>query len=330
MRRLAGLGGVLIAIVAVVAGALWLYLQREFEAAGPLQDEVVVVVPRGAGLEAIAADLAAAGAISDARVFALGVRLFGDATALKAGEYAFAPGSSMEQVAALIASGRTVVYRLTVPEGLTSKEIVDLLQEAEALQGTIDAVPADGALLPETYHFHRGDQRSAVLERMTQSMAATLDEVWEARAEDLPLTSPQEAVILASIIEKETGVDAERALVAGVFVNRLRKGMPLQSDPTVVYGITEGKAPLGRSLTRKDLAEPTPFNTYKINGLPPGPIANPGRAALQAAVSPAETEYFYFVADGNGGHAFAKTLSEHNKNVAKWRRHLKSLRKKTD
>lgn len=327
-RRLAGLAVALVALLALGAGAAWLYLQNQFTAPGPLAEETTLVVPRGAGLSAIGEDLAAAGVISDARVFVLGVRLFADATALKAGEYAFAPGSSMAEVAALIASGRTVVHRLTVPEGLTSAEIVALLREAGPLDGEIAEIPPEGSLLPETYHFHRGDSRAALLERMRQSMAEALAELWAQRREDLPLASPQEAVILASIVEKETGVESERALVAGVFINRLRKGMPLQSDPTVAFGITEGKAALGRPLTRKDLDQPTPYNTYQIPGLPPGPIANPGRAALAAVVQPAETEYFYFVADGNGGHAFAKTLAEHNRNVAKWRKHLRSLKKK--
>jgi len=236
----------------------------------------------------------------------------------------------MKEVAELIASGVTLVHRITVPEGLASAEIVTLLMDAEALEGDISEVPPDGALLPETYHFHRGDARTEILDRMRQSMTEALAEAWEKRAENLPLKSPQEALVLAAIVEKETGVDRERALVAGVFVNRLRKGMPLQSDPTVVYGITLGAAPLGRALTRKDLAKPTPYNTYQINGLPPGPIANPGRAALEAAVNPAETEFFYFVADGNGGHAFAKTLAEHNRNVAKWRKHQRSLQPKSN
>jgi UPF0755 protein len=329
MRRLGIIAAVAVAFVAVAAGGLWVYLQQQFEAPGPLQQEAVVIVPRGAGLVAIADDLAAAGVIADPDIFALGVRLFADARALRAGEYAFAPGSSMKEAAELLASGRTVVHRLTVPEGLTSVEVVALLQAAEPLDGEIATVPPDGALLPETYHFHRGDSREAVLERMRQSMSEALAELWEQRAGNLPLQSQEEALILASIVEKETGVDSERALVAGVFVNRLHKGMPLQSDPTVVYGITEGKAPLGRSLTRQDLAEPTPYNTYQIAGLPPGPIANPGRAALAAAVNPTATEYLYFVAAGDGGHAFAKTLAEHNSNVAKWRKHLRSLQKQT-
>ncbi|WP_340117946.1 endolytic transglycosylase MltG [Pelagibius sp. 7325] len=329
MRRLGTIAVSLAVLLAVAAGALWFYLQSRYEAPGPLTAEAVVIVPRGAGLAAIADDLSAAGVISDATLFRLGVRLFGDARALQAGEYAFAPGASMKDAAALIASGQTVVHRLTIPEGLTSVEIVALLEAADPLAGAIDQIPPDGALLPETYHFHRGDSRAAVLQRMSEAMDAALSELWDKRAPNLPLNTPEEALVLASIIEKETGVDSERALVAGVFVNRLNKGMPLQSDPTVVYGITLGKAPLGRSLTRKDLASPTPYNTYQIAGLPPAPIANPGRAALEAALNPAATEYFYFVAAGDGGHAFAKTLAEHNRNVAKWRKHLRSLQKQT-
>jgi len=329
MRRLGIIAAVAVIVAAVIGGGAWIFLKQQFEAPGPLAQETVVLVPRGAGLSAIAEDLAAAGVVSDPLLFSLGVRLFGDARALQAGEYAFAAGSSMQEAAALLASGRTVVHRLTVPEGLTSVEVVELLGAAEPLTGEIPAVPPDGALLPETYHFHRGDSRESVLERMQQSMDEALAELWAKRQENLPLQSPEEALTLASIIEKETGVDSERPLVASVFVNRLRKGMPLQSDPTVVYGITEGKAPLGRSLTRSDLAAPTPYNTYQIAGLPPGPIANPGRAALQAAMNPAESKYFYFVAAGDGGHAFARTLNEHNANVAKWRKHLRSLQKQT-
>ena len=320
MRRLGIIAAIAVFSAAALAGGYWLYLKQQYEATGPLTQETVVIVPRGAGLATIAEDLAAAGVIEDAYTFRLGVRLFGDARALQAGEFAFPAGSSMRDAAALLASGRTVVHRLTVPEGLTSVEIVALLAAAEPLAGEIAAVPPDGALLPETYHFHRGDSRESVLERMRQSMDLALAELWPTRDEKLPLAGPEEAVILASIVEKETGVDAERPLVASVFVNRLRKGMPLQSDPTVVYGITEGKAPLGRALTRQDLAQPTAYNTYQIPGLPPAPIANPGRAALQAVVQPAESDFFYFVADGNGGHAFARTLAEHNANVAKWRK----------
>jgi UPF0755 protein len=329
MRRLGGLAVCFVALLAVAAAGAWFYLDQQFAAPGPLESETIVVVPRGAGLTTISGNLSTAGIISDPVVFQFGVRLFADATALKAGEYAFAPGISMKEVAALIASGRTVVHRLTIPEGLTSVEIVALLEAAEPLEGDIGEMPPDGSLLPETYHFHRGDDRAEVLARMRSSMAEALNEIWAGRAENLPLVGPEEALVLASIVEKETGVAGERALVAGVFVNRLRKGMPLQSDPTVVYGITQGKAALGRSLTRADLAAPSPYNTYQIAGLPPGPIANPGRASLEAAVNPAATDYLYFVAAGDGGHAFAKTLAEHNNNVAKWRKHLRSLKAKT-
>lgn len=320
MRRLGIIAAIAVVSAAVLAGGLWLYLKRQFDAPGPLAQETTVIVPRGAGLATIAEDLAAAGVVEDATAFALGVRLFADSRALRAGEYAFPAGSSMRDAAALLASGRTVVHRLTVPEGLTSVEIVALLAAAEPLAGEVATVPPDGTLLPETYHFHRGDSRESVLERMRQSMDEALAELWQTRDENLPLASSEEALILASIVEKETGVDAERPLVASVFVNRLRKGMPLQSDPTVVYGITEGKVPLGRALTRQDLAQPTAYNTYQIPGLPPAPIANPGREALQAVMQPAESDFFYFVADGKGGHAFARTLAEHNANVAKWRK----------
>jgi UPF0755 protein len=328
MKRRLGITAIAVAaVLSLVVGGAWIFLQQQFRSPGPLTEETILVVPRGSGLAAIGAQLAEAGVVSDAKIFAIGVRLFAEPTALKAGEYAFAPGSSMEQVAALIASGQTVVHRLTVPEGLTSAEIVDLLEAVEALEGEPGEVPPEGALLPETYHFHRGDKRADVLARMREAMDAALEQVWAARAENLPYKTPEEALVMASIVEKETGVAGERPLVAGVFVNRLNKGMPLQSDPTVVFGITEGKAPLGRLLTRKDLDTATPYNTYQIGGLPPGPIANPGMAALQAAVNPAETEYLYFVANGDGGHAFAKTLAEHNRNVAKWRRHQRSLKK---
>src|SRR3546814_365579 len=272
MRRLGVIAAVAVVVAALAAGGLWVYLKAEFEAPGPLREQAVGIVPRGAGLATMAKDLAAAGVIEDTYIFRVGVPLFGDARALQAGEYAFTYGMSMKDAAELIASGQTVVHRLTVPEGLTSAEIIALLAAAEPLAGDIAAVPPDGALLPETYHFHRGDSRADVLERMQQSMDEALAELWQARAENLPLQSPEEALILASIVEKETGVDSERPLVASVFVNRLRKGMPLQSDPTVVYGITSGEAPLGRALTRADLADPAPYNTYQIPGLPPGPI----------------------------------------------------------
>ena len=226
----------------------------------------------------------------------------------------------MEEVIEILRSGETLVHRLTVPEGLTSREIVALVNGAEKLSGEIAELPAEGSLLPDTYHFARGDDRGELVARMRQAQADLMSSLWKERAENLPLASPEEAIILASIVEKETGLAEERNLVAGVFVNRLNKKMRLQSDPTVVYGVTMGKAPLGRPLSRKDLKTKTPYNTYTNAGLPPGPIANPGRAALEAVLQPTKTDHLYFVADGSGGHAFAKTLAQHNRNVAKWRK----------
>jgi len=304
----------------VVAGILLFLGQQRFERAGPLSAETVQVVPRGAGLAAIAEQLASAGVVEDATLFRLGVRLLGRARGLKAGEYLFPAGISMRGVLELLESGRTVVHRVTFPEGLTSAELVALLNGTEGLSETIEAIPPEGTLLPETYHYSLDDPRSGLLARMQADFQAALDELWPKRAEDLPFDDRARAVVLASIVEKETAVAEERPLVAGVFVNRLRRGMRLQSDPTVVYALTAGQGPLGRALTREDLQMPSPYNTYLNDGLPPGPIANPGRASLEAALNPAETGYLYFVADGNGGHVFAETLEEHNRNVAKWRK----------
>jgi UPF0755 protein len=226
----------------------------------------------------------------------------------------------MREAVALLTSGKTIVHRLTLPEGVMSAEAAALIAAAEPLVGEIGTIPPEGSLLPETYHFSRGDTRSDLIARMQAAQDEVLAELWPTRSDDLPFDTRREAVILASIVEKETGVAEERPLVASVFINRLRKEMRLQSDPTVVYGLTDGEGPLGRALTRADLEIATPYNTYLIDGLPPGPIANPGRASLAAVLSPAESEYLYFVADGSGGHAFAKTLTQHNRNVANWRK----------
>lgn len=291
-----------------------------FTQPGPLDATRRVVVEAGMGLEGIAERLAEANVISDPLVFRIGAKLTEQATRLKAGEYEFPPGVTMQGVLDQLNTGDTVVRRLTIPEGLTSAEVVTLIEAAEGLVGEVPEVPAEGALLPETYHYAWGDSRADLVARMRASLQAALDELWVGRAEDLPLETPQQAVVLASIIEKETGVDGERSLVSSVFINRLNRGMRLQSDPTVVYALTEGAGPLDRALTRADWQVEHPYNTYRIEGLPPGPIANPGRAALAAALAPAESDYLYFVADGTGGHAFATSLAEHNRNVARWRR----------
>jgi UPF0755 protein len=309
-----------ILLVGLAAGGVGYFGWTYFTTPGPLDSEVTVVVPQGSGVRAIANRLADEGIIEHPRLFALAARVSGQHGRLKAGEFAFPPALSPQAVLEKLVEGETVDRFVTIPEGLTSVEIVALLQQAPALEGEIETVPAEGTLLPETYHYERGIARPALIAQMQAVMDKTLAELWAARAPDLPLSSPQEAVTLASIVEKETGVAGERAKVAGVFINRLRRGMRLQSDPTVAYALTEGKVAMERALTRQDWKLDHPYNTYQIAGLPPGPIANPGRAALEAVLNPAETDAFYFVADGTGGHAFAKTLAEHNRNVVKWRK----------
>ncbi len=321
MRQLwRNLGIVAIALLVIVGGFVWYEVVQRVERPGPLTAETTILIPRGAGLDAIAGQLAEAGIVEQTWLFGLVVRLEGRGRHLQAGEYLVPARVSMRETITLLESGRTVVRRVTIPEGLTSQQLLALLNETEGLEGSVETIPREGSLLPETYHFSLMDSRQGLVERMAEARDALIAELWPQRREGLPIASPEEAVILASIVEKETGVPEERPLVAGVFLNRLRKGMRLQSDPTVIYGLTNGSGTLGRELTRRDLASVNPYNTYTVDGLPPGPIANPGRASLEAVLRPATTDYLYFVADGNGGHAFAKTLDQHNRNVANWRK----------
>ena len=311
-------------VVAAVAGIGW-GIDR-FSAPGPLRAETTVVLPAGIGVSEIARRLHGAGVVDRPVLFRLGVRVAGRGGDLRAGEYAFAAGVSPLEVMEMLVAGRTVVRRITVPEGLTSAEVVALLQATGGLTGTVAAIPDEGTLLPETYHYSFGDSRAGLLGRMRAAMREVLADLWRRRGGDLPYSTPQDALVLASIVEKETGAPAERARVAGVFVNRLRRGMRLQSDPTVIYALSGGRGPLKRPLTRADLAIDSPYNTYRIKGLPPTPIANPGRASIQAAMAPLATADLYFVADGSGGHAFAGTLHEHLRNVARLRRLQQSRR----
>ena len=317
LRSLLGLalGGALVAVLGLVL------IEQQARAPGPSRDQTVVVVERGSGLAEIARELAASGVIADPWLFKLHVRLAGAQGSLTAGEYAFPRGVSAAEVTRMLREHEVVQYRFTVVEGWTVRQTFDALAAADDLTGELPAeLPSEGTLLPDTYFFSTGESRAELVARMRAALEAELAAAWAERAPDLPLESPEDALILASIIEKETAVPDERTTVAGVFVNRLERGMLLQTDPTVIYALTKGEGPLGRPLLRRDLRVDDPYNTYRYPGLPPGPIANPGRASIRAAVQPADVPYYYFVADGTGGHAFARTLDEHNANVRVWRR----------
>jgi UPF0755 protein len=288
----------------------------------------VVIIAREDDGGSIADQLERAGVIDSATWFNVLTVLDGNRGALKRGEYAFKAGMSMNEIENELIAHRVVRYKLTVPEGLTSEQVVDRLREDTVLTGEIRETPREGSLMPDTYYFERGDTRLSILSRMSKIQAKTVDEIWKARSPDLPIKSPWEMVTLASIVEKETGKTEERPRVAGVFINRLEKHMRLESDPTIVYGLAQGKGTLGRSITRADLNQSTPYNTYIIEGLPPGPICNPGKAALEAVANPARGKDLYFVADGTGGHAFAATLDQHQKNVAHWRQIEKDVKDK--
>ncbi|MGD9543937.1 MAG: endolytic transglycosylase MltG [Methylocystis sp.] len=308
-------------LVALVAGALGMVAAtHRLKEPGPLAaDKVVYIPPRSDFLE-IVSQLEREGVVSSSMLMQLGLVLEGKLGKLKPGEYNFKKNASLRDVIEQIAAGRQILHSVTIPEGLTSEQVVQKLKEADMLAGDIVDAPKEGALLPETYKFTRGYPRARLVAKMQEDQRKTLDAIWAKRSPELPLRTPYELVTLASIVEKETGKDEERPRVAAVFVNRLRKGMRLQSDPTIIYGLVGGKATLGRPITRAEIEKWTPYNTYAIDGLPPGPIANPGRAALEAAAHPAPTRDLYFVADGTGGHVFSESLDQHSRNVQNWRR----------
>ncbi|MBP7242598.1 endolytic transglycosylase MltG [Amaricoccus sp.] len=294
--------------------------QSQFRGPGPLEAPLRIEVARGEGLASVADRLQEAGAISNASVFRIGARYAGLDSGVRYGEYEFPPGISMQGILDQLNAGGNVLRQVVIPEGWTSWQVVEALRAHPDLSGEIAEVPPEGSLAPAGYDYQRGDPRQAILDRMRTEQDKALAEAWAARDPDLPIRTPEELLVLASIVEKETGVTEERGRVAGVFVNRLKRGMRLQTDPTVIYGITKGRETLGRGLRASELAASTPFNTYVIGGLPPTPIANPGRASLMAAARPEQTDFLYFVADGSGGHVFARTLEEHNANVNAWRR----------
>jgi UPF0755 protein len=313
---------ILLLLAVTVGGAVY-YASERFGAVGPLESDLTLNIPQRTGLRDMADLLKREGVIDNPTLFVIGAYVLGAHDKLKAGEYVFQKGASMDDVLETIISGKSIQHSVTIAEGLTTQQILQRLNEAEVLAGPVQRIPPEGSLLPETYRVTRGTSREQLIQRMAAAHKQLVEQIWAKRSPDLPIKDINEFITLASIVEKETAIAAERTRVAGVFVNRLNKKMRLQSDPTIIYGLVGGKGSLGRSLTRADVEQPTPYNTYTINGLPPGPIANPGRASLEAVANPARTNELYFVADGSGGHVFAETYEQHLKNVARWRDYQK-------
>ena len=308
----------IIIFLSVLSVLAYMQIKGWIAEGGPLLNVTNVVVPKGASLKTVAEELSRAGVIDNPRLIIIMARITGQTKHLKTGEYQFMPAISLQAAMDKIARGEVFFRRITIPEGLTSGQIMYLIANYPDLEGEIDLDVKEGELLPETYSFELGASRNSIILQARAAMQKALEEVWASRDSSLPLKDVNELLTLASIIEKETGVPEERPLVASVFLNRLKKGMRLQTDPTVIYAITEGETSFGRSLKRADLKIDSPYNTYLNYGLPPGPICNPGREALMAAARPQQSDYLYFVADGKGGHRFARSLNEHNRNVKAW------------
>jgi UPF0755 protein len=326
-------GNAVITIVLILmlgGGAVYVYGRQMLDAPGPLKEEKIVNIPARSKTRDIADTLQREGVIDISPwAFIGGVFALKASSDLKPGEYAFQKRASLRDVIGTIDEGKVVQHAVTIPEGLTSEQIVGRLSENDIFAGSVREMPREGTLLPETYKFPRGTTRDQVIQRMQQTQKRVLAEIWERRNVDVPVKTPEQLVTLASIVEKETGKPDERSRVAAVFVNRLRQKIKLQSDPTIIYGLVGGKGTLGRPIKRSEIQQPSPYNTYVVDGLPPGPIANPGRASLEAAANPARTRDLFFVADGTGGHAFTETYDQHQKNVAKLRTMEKQIQNDT-
>lgn len=325
-RAVKWLSGLLTLMLLALAGAggVAAYLFHQLDAVGPLDVTRAVAIPKGEGRIDIAARLEREGIINDRYSFVVGhiYQSWGNKKnfELKAGEYEIKRQSSLRQVMDTLVEGRSVQFKLTIPEGLTSQQIIERLKADPNLTGDIANVPKEGSLMPDTYRFAKGMSRQEIIDWMTSEQKKLVAEAWKTRQQGLPFQTVEQALVMASIVEKETGRDDERDRVAAVFVNRLRKNMRLQSDPTIIYGIVGGQGSLGRSITRSDIDTKTAYNTYQIDGLPPTPICNPGRNAIKAALNPAKTNDIFFVADGSGGHTFTQNLKDHNSAVANWRK----------
>lgn len=306
-------------VIGICVGGLFMIVSSQSSQPGPLAVDKAIVIPPRSGLADIAELLEREDVIRNPTLFRIAGYISGAWSNLRAGEYLFKANISPREALDVLTSGRPILHSISIPEGLTSEQIVARLRENELLDGEITRIPPEGSLLPDTYRVERGWSRQRLIQQMTDKQREELNRIWSRRVADLPLRTPQELVTLASIVEKETGRADERPRVAGVFVNRLNRKMRLESDPTIVYGLVGGKGTLGRGILRTEIRQPTPYNTYVIDGLPPGPIANPGRAAMEAVSNPSRTRDLFFVADGTGGHAFAETLEQHNRNVARWR-----------
>lgn len=305
-------------ILGFAAVLLYFYVLNILQTPITVDSPKLVQIESGASLAKIARTLRQNGLIEKDFYFILYSKINKIYPKIKAGEYLIAEDVTLEKLADILASGKVYLRKITFAEGLNAREIADILYQNEILEGDFE-LPPEGSFLPETYTFSRGDTRQSIINQGVAAMNKVLEQAWQEKDADLPLKNKEEMLILASIVEKETGVAAERPQVASVFVNRLKKGMLLQTDPTVIYALTLGKSDLGRDLRSKDLAVDSLYNTYKYAGLPPTPICSPGKAAIMAVAHPDKTPYLYFVASGTGGHNFARTLQEHNANVRKWR-----------